>query len=134
MIVKLINVCNVCASIHVNIYIYKHIAVSLLYTDMVKLNTQTPQDSPYTFLQTFIMAREFFWGKFLPVLPRLYFSGSSFCAIINEQLKFQFINSSDTSRSRFVMAFCPCSTTHFSGKPAANDSFGSIFDFALPHV
>lgn len=43
------------------IYIYKHIVVSLLYTDMVKLNPQTPQDSPYTLLQKFLITAGEFW-------------------------------------------------------------------------
>lgn len=48
----------------------------------------------------------------------------------------QFIQSSNTSRRRFLTAFCPFPfwEIHFSERPAANDSFRSNFDFALPHV
>lgn len=84
----------------------------------------TSWDSPYTLLQVSYFCWKilrYFQRTFLSVLPRLHFSGSSFCVIISEQLEFQFIHSSDTSRSRFVTAFCPC-TTHFSERPAANGS------------
>lgn len=98
---------------------------------------QHPQSCPTLWLQVtyycWKILRYFQRTFFLSVLPRLHFPGSSFCVIIGEQLEFQFINSSNTSRSRFVTVFCPC-TTHFSERPAANDSFESNFDFALPHV
>jgi len=44
-----------------NVYLYKHIVVSLLYTDMVKLNTETSRDWPYSFLQMFLLAAGQFW-------------------------------------------------------------------------
>lgn len=100
---------------------------------MVKLKTSTSSGSPYTLPQVsyycWKMLR-YFQRSFFSVLPRPHFPGSSLCVIIGEQLEFQFIHSSNTSRSRFVTAFCPC-TTHFSERPTANDSFGSNFYFAL---
>lgn len=119
------------------IYVFINLFVNILYTDMVKLNTQTPQDSPYTFLQMFLLLLENFEilpRKILAWLAQTIFFWQLLLCYYSEQLKFQFIHSSDTSRSRFVMAFCPCSTPHFSGKPVANGSFGSNFDFALPRL
>lgn len=103
---------------------------------MVKFDTPTSSESPYALPQVSYYCWKilrYFQRTFFSVLPRLHFPGSSFCVIIGEQLEFQFIRSSNTSRSRFVAAFSPC-TTHFSERPAAIDSFGSNFDFALPHV
>lgn len=98
------------------------------HTDTPRLTLRFSADVSYYCLRIL----RHFQGKFLSVLPRPCLSGSNFCAIISKQLKFQFFHSSDASRSRFVMAFCPGRKTHFSGKQAAKDRFGRSFDFGLP--
>lgn len=85
---------------------------------MVKLNTET-----HTLLQNS--------GEFQDISREnshlfhsdYIFSNSSFCAITSKQVKLQFSHFIDTSRSRFVVVFCPYSTIHFSRKPAANDGW-----------
>lgn len=96
----------------------------------------TNSESPYTLTSGFLLLLEnfeIFPDNIFFCFAWTHFPGSSFCVIIGEQLEFQFIHFSNTSRSRFVTAFCPC-TTHFSERPATSDSFENNFDFAQPQV